>query len=59
MQTALDEKFRGYIDQIESYAQSILDITAEMHSEMGPRIPLTHPAWDCPVVPPNRERSRR
>ena len=40
------EEIRGYVDQLEAYAQSILDLTAEMKSESGPHDPLS-----IPVVP--------
>lgn len=44
----------GYIDQLESLAQGILDLTAELHQETGPRIPLSEQIRDPGVVPPKR-----
>lgn len=35
------ETLWGYIDQLEALAQSILDLTAEMHVDTGPRVPVT------------------
>ena len=41
-----NEEIWGYIDQLESLGQGILDLTAELHQMTGPRIPLS-----TPVVP--------
>lgn len=44
----------GYIDQLEALAQGILDLTAELHQETGPRIPLSDTLRDPAVVPPKQ-----
>lgn len=43
----------GYIDLLEHHAQAILDLTAELQAETGPRIPLTHAPKAPTVVPTN------
>ena len=49
-----NETLWGYIDQLENMAQSILDLTAELHQITGPRKPLSHIPRVGGVVPPKK-----